>query len=847
MASFDDSSNDSESGFNEEYESLSDHDIANINPFATSTTARKSTTPTLEKQKRPLVETVSSPSSTSTSPNLVDRMASSPLVLSPTPSVSTINLHRASSFSPFDPLAAAAQGSSTTTFPAGTGAISPTITEQRSKSLFDDSSEHSQSRHTSSRPVSKAETTTASVTRHTTTATTLQQEHNNVRMMSQQHPNALATAGMASYLEMEEEPLRYRHAEAEQVLVPGHAQEVLEEQEDMIDFTEAEEPIQTNTGLLLTHRRTVAENRAKQRPSGHNNNHGFPPNYRPSGVSTRFEVESASNSNTLWGYSSNLGSRGLGGSGGADPYGFGRAPSTIMQARRLLSLAKVWVIFFCVVLVLGTAVMLHAFRHEDVNYDKSATQKEQQQYYTGDQQETPQQIVLLPLENAAELARRQREAEKAQQQQEQHQQRRGGRRLLSHLSDLRHEFEEWVDKHGKVYHSEHEKEKRFGIWRDNHFRTIEKNKKHGNCTLMNKPVFGSNHLKDLTTEEFQTQFLTGYNGPTHDGQEIKTGRRRNLQTAHSAPLMHPDNVQVTRHHSVHRRILQQWQISGSGFSISTSSCIWYDVSCWLRIIFREYLYVGTGTMEPKYDSDAYPTSFDWRDMGAVTEVKRQGDCGACWAITAVETIESAYFIGTGSLLDLSASEVISCTDSCNMCYGGWPQDGYDYVMERKGIMLANDWAYDADTLLAVSQELESGESELDSDAFASYISQTCPASQGSGSGDNKNNDDGTSRYGSIKGYGFATDRCVCYSDGSGCDCDNQNEGVAVRNLASYGPATVCLDASTWQDYEGGILTADSGCSPKFLAMNHCVQVVGKYSYFFRQRPMLKRWPLTFSG
>ena len=70
------------------------------------------------------------------------------------------------------------------------------------------------------------------------------------------------------------------------------------------------------------------------------------------------------------------------------------------------------------------------------------------------------------------------------------------------------------------------------------------------------------------------------------------------------------------------------------------------------------------------------------------------------------------------------------------------------------------------------------------------------------------------------------DRCVCYANGSGCDCDEQDEELAIQNVASYGPAVVCLDASTWQDYEGGIMTAESGCSAEFLSMNHCVQVVG---------------------
>lgn len=50
--------------------------------------------------------------------------------------------------------------------------------------------------------------------------------------------------------------------------------------------------------------------------------------------------------------------------------------------------------------------------------------------------------------------------------------------------------------------------------------------------------------------------------------------------------------------------------------------------------------------------------------------------------------------------------------------------------------------------------------------------------------------------------------------------------MAVRNVATYGPAAVCLDASLWQDYRGGIITSALGCGQEFLSMNHCVQVVG---------------------
>ena len=96
----------------------------------------------------------------------------------------------------------------------------------------------------------------------------------------------------------------------------------------------------------------------------------------------------------------------------------------------------------------------------------------------------------------------------------------------------------------------------------------------------------------------------------------------------------------------------------------------------------------------------------------------------------------------------------------------------------------------------------------------SYLSSTCPANSQSGS----NSQDGNGeyqqkeRYASIKGYDYATDRCYCYTDGSGCDCDDQDENRAVRNIASYGPATICVDASLWQDYNGGIIESSSGCS-----------------------------------
>jgi hypothetical protein len=227
-------------------------------------------------------------------------------------------------------------------------------------------------------------------------------------------------------------------------------------------------------------------------------------------------------------------------------------------------------------------------------------------------------------------------------------------------------------------------------------------------------------------------------------------------------------------------------------------------------------------------------AWDWRDYGVVTDVHSQGSCGACWAITATETVESAVALSTGKLNDLSEHEVIVCTEECQMCSGGWPQDALDYVMDNNGIPLEKDLGYNADLLLTLTQALEGDTDAVDDNYLQSYRQDICPNGGGGNghSGDNKNNGGGGggtsfARYGGeIKGYGYATDKCVCYTDGSGCNCDSQNEGLAVRNLATYGPAIVCVDASLWQDYTGGIITSDSGCSSAFMDVNHCVQAVG---------------------
>ncbi|MAJ81494.1 MAG: hypothetical protein CMF41_01110 [Legionellales bacterium] len=76
-----------------------------------------------------------------------------------------------------------------------------------------------------------------------------------------------------------------------------------------------------------------------------------------------------------------------------------------------------------------------------------------------------------------------------------------------------------------------------------------------------------------------------------------------------------------------------------------------------------------------------PQKFDWRKKGYVTSVIEQGDCGGCFSIAAMGSLEYWYKKKTGNLLKLSAQQGIDCTrPMTDGCDGGLMEDVYKYAM-----------------------------------------------------------------------------------------------------------------------------------------------------------------------
>uniref|UniRef100_A0A4W5KX47 Peptidase C1A papain C-terminal domain-containing protein n=1 Tax=Hucho hucho TaxID=62062 RepID=A0A4W5KX47_9TELE len=84
---------------------------------------------------------------------------------------------------------------------------------------------------------------------------------------------------------------------------------------------------------------------------------------------------------------------------------------------------------------------------------------------------------------------------------------------------------------------------------------------------------------------------------------------------------------------------------------------------------------------------------DWSSHKCNEPIKNQGECGSCWTFSSIGVASFGDCLATGTLLDLSQQQLVSCARNAgNGCQGGWPWKALDYIRET-GVCSSSEYPY----------------------------------------------------------------------------------------------------------------------------------------------------------
>merc|ERR1712142_1300423 len=112
-------------------------------------------------------------------------------------------------------------------------------------------------------------------------------------------------------------------------------------------------------------------------------------------------------------------------------------------------------------------------------------------------------------------------------------------------------------------------------------------------------------------------------------------------------IFHANLVKIEKHNA-----LGTWKMGVNEFSDLTQAEFGAQMTGGYKRMPQSGAAAPASTFKAKSRSEL-PDSVDWRDKGAVSDVKNQGQCGSCWAFCTTEMIESYAAIETGTLPELS--------------------------------------------------------------------------------------------------------------------------------------------------------------------------------------------------
>jgi len=170
---------------------------------------------------------------------------------------------------------------------------------------------------------------------------------------------------------------------------------------------------------------------------------------------------------------------------------------------------------------------------------------------------------------------------------------------------------------------------------------------------------------------------------------------------------------------------------------------------------------------------------DWRTKGIITAPKDQGGCGSCWTFSTAETVESYNALKYNKLLVLSEQQILDCTpnpDDCGGtggCGGGTVELAAARIQYMGGLSLESKYPY------------RSGGGQN----YQCDMSKVDPVVN-------------------LTGY---------------TDLPSNKLADVLQHVATVGPLSISVDASSWSEYESGVF---DGCDNTSPDIDHAVQLVG---------------------
>lgn len=152
---------------------------------------------------------------------------------------------------------------------------------------------------------------------------------------------------------------------------------------------------------------------------------------------------------------------------------------------------------------------------------------------------------------------------------------------------------------------------------------------------------------------------------------------------------------------------------------------------------------------------------DWREKGAVTHVKNQGQCGSCWAFSTTGNIEGQWKLASKEhkLTPLSEQELVSCDTVDNGCNGGLMDNAFKWLLDKHHGKIVTEAAFSYTSGTGFAPPCPR---DIDSRAVGAVIT----------------------------GYH---------------DLPHVEDKIASW-MCEGGPVAIAVDATSWQTYMGGIMT-----------------------------------------